>query len=273
MHNFGFKVVDRELPLIAPILDYAIEHGRPVEVGLYYDDPSVRELLKQRLASGHIAVNAHINHERCYVLNLNSALDLLETHIREAKVFGSTYSVIHAANMPLTLRETKRPALMALLLDNLERAEALCAKHDYRLHLENVYHPLGLYRELFDGIFSRGLLRIHFCFDIGHAKVWSGETLEDWLDFIDELVSHGIRPHFHLHANAGLTDEHLSLAEAQTRGICGPDGYFNAYGYPEAYRLIGRRFPDAVKVFEVKAERAIANIEALAARAVPAYSS
>ncbi len=272
MHNFGFKVVDRSPSVLGPLLDYAIAHQRPVEVGLYYDDPSARHLLQQRLASGLVPVSAHTNHERCHAFNLHRSVDLLDAHILQARAFGSAYSVLHAANLPLTQRVSKQAPLMALLLDNLERAEVLCAKHDYRLHLENVYHPLGFYRELFDGILDRGLSRIHFCFDIGHAKVWSGETLDDWLAFMEELVTQGIRLHFHLHANGGLTDEHLSLAEAKTLGICGPDGYFNAYGYPEAYRIIGQRFPSAVKVFEVKPEQAIANIEALAAARVPAVT-
>lgn len=267
MHNFGFKVVDKSPLQIGPILDYAIAHLRPVEVGLYYEDAATRELLERRLASRPVPVSAHTNHERFHAFNLHRALDLLEAHIGVARGFGSAYSVLHAANLPLPQRPNTRSGLMKLLLDNLERAQALCAQHDYRLHVENVYHPLVFYRELFDGIVARGLSRIHFCFDIGHAKVWSGETLDDWLAFADELVTEGIRLHFHLHANAGLTDEHLSLAEAHTAGICGPDGYFNDYGYPGAYLLIGRRFPDAVKVFEVKTGQAIANMEALAAAA------
>lgn len=267
MHKFGFKIVDKSPSQLGPILDYAIAHQRPVEVGLYFGDVATRELLEQRLASRPVPVNAHTNHDRFHAFNLHQTLDLLEAHICAARAFGSAYSVLHAANLPLTQRVSKRSGLMALLLDNLERAEALCARHDYRLHVENIYHPLSFYRELFDGILARGLSRIHFCFDIGHAKVWSGETLDDWLAFADQLVSRGIRLHFHLHANAGLTDEHLSLAEARTAGICGPDGYFNNYGYPGAYLIIGRRFPDAVKVFEVKAGQAIANIEALTAAA------
>jgi sugar phosphate isomerase/epimerase len=272
MHNFGFKIIDRAPSQLGLILDYAIEQKRPVEVGLYQGDPAALDLLERRLAPGHVAVNAHTNHERCHALNLHLALDQLDAHIRQARSLGSGYSVLHAANMPLTQRAEKRSALMALLLDNLERAEALCAKHDYRLNLENVYHPLAFYRELFDGILSRGLARIHFCFDIGHAKVWSAETLDDWLAFMDELTSRGVRLHMHLHANQGITDEHLSLAEAQALGICGADGYFNAYGYPGAYWRIERRFPEAVKVFEVKAERAIENMEALTASAIPSDS-
>jgi hypothetical protein len=266
MRNLGFKIIDTERTQVEPLIEYALAHGRPVEVGMYHLDSAVHELLRRRLASGMVPVNAHIHHERCHVFNFHQTLDLLEAHIRQARDFGSGYSVVHAANMPLTLRPGKQSAVASRLLDNLERAEALCVEQDYRLHLENVYHPLDFYRHLFEGAVGRGLTRIHFCFDIGHAKVWSAETLDQWLAFLDDLVGDGIELHFHLHANQGLIDEHLALVEAEALDICGPDGYFNADGYPGAYRAIARRFPDAVKVFEVKHELAIANLEAAVAQ-------
>jgi sugar phosphate isomerase/epimerase len=262
MRNFGYKIIDADVGQIGPVVDHALAKGRPLEVGIYHLDPAVHELLRQRLASTPVAVNAHAHHERCHVFNFHQSLGLLEAHIDQAKSFGSTYSVVHAANMPLTPRAEHRMAVLARLLDNLERAEAMCTRLDYCLHVENVYHRLDFYRQLFDGIAGRGLKRIHFCFDIGHAKVWSAETLDQWLDFLDVLAGQGFRLHFHLHANQGLTDEHLALAEARSLAVCGPDGYFNAYGYPGAYAVIGRRFPDAVKVFEVKPDQAIANLEA-----------
>lgn len=264
MHNFGFKVVDRHPAALAPILDYALAHGRPVEVGLYYGAPEALALLARRLAPGAVPVAAHTDHQRCNAFNLKQSLDALEAHVRQARALGSAYSVLHAAPFPLPSRPCLRPELMTLLLDNLERAEALCAAHEYRFHLENVFHPLSFYRELFSGVQARGLTRIHFCFDLGHAKVWSGESLDAWLRFLDELEAAGVALHCHLHANGGFADEHLSLAEARDRGIAGADGYYNPYGYPEAYWQIERRFPRAIKVFEVKAEQAIANLEAVA---------
>ena len=270
MNNFGFKVVDRSAAQLEQLLNYAIAHRRPVEVGLYYDDPAAYDLLLRRLAARPVHVSAHTDHEHCYAFNLHKTGSLLDAHIRRAQSFGSAYSVLHAARLPLPARASARPALVAHLLDNLARAEDICERYDYRLHLENIFHPLDFYRDLFAGILGRGLTRIHVCFDIGHAKVWSNESLDDWLSFLDQLAAAGIRPHFHLHANRGLADEHLSLAEAEALGICGGDGGFNAYGYPGAYRLIDRRFPEAVKVFEVKADQAIANLEAAIDRAVEA---
>jgi sugar phosphate isomerase/epimerase len=265
MHNFGFKVADRHPHLLDPILEYAVRHDRPIEVGLYFGDPEALELLERRLIGTTIPINAHTNHERFHAFNLHHTEALLDEHIRVARAFGSDYSVLHTADQPMSPRASRRAALMSLLLDNLERAEALCAAHDYRLHLENVYHPIPFYRELFEGIRVRGLRRIHFCFDIGHAKVWSGETLEEWIDFLDDLRATGFLLHCHLHANRGLADEHLSMAEVDAMGIGGPDGYYNEHGYPAAFWLVEQRQPEAVKIFEVRPELAIANMEAVSA--------
>lgn len=265
MHNFGFKVMDKSPSLLDPILNYAIRHGRPVEVGLYFGDPQALQLLERQLFTASIPVSAHTDHHRCYAFNLHCTQDLLEEHIRLALTLGSAYSVLHTANVPMTLRAARRSALLNLLLDNLERAEELCEVYNYRLHLENVYHPVSFYRDLFEGVHARGLSRIHFCFDFGHAKVWSGGTLEDWIKFMDDMAAMGFALHCHLHANQGLTDDHLSMVEVDALNIGGADDYYNPYGYPKAFWVIEEHYPDAVKVFEVKIERAIANLEAVVA--------
>lgn len=257
--------MDKNPDLLGPILDYALRHGRPVEVGLYFANPQALDLLQRRLFNAAVPVNAHTNHERYHAFNLHHTQDLLKQHIGLARTLGSAYSVLHVGYLPMSLHTARRPALLNLLLDNLERAEELCAVEDYRLHLENVFHPLSFYREIFEGVRARGLSRIHFCFDIGHAKVWSGNSLDNWMDFIDDLAALGFGLHCHLHANRGLTDEHLSMAEVTAMGIGGADGYYNPHGYPGAFWVLEERFPDAVKVFEVKTEHAIANLETVVA--------
>ena len=107
------------------------------------------------------------------------------------------------------------------------------------------------------------MTRQHFCFDIGHAKIWSNDSLDDWLGFMADLESAGFILHCHLHANSGFADEHLSLAEANAREISAPDVDYNPYGYPAAYLQVEQHFPAATKIFEVKAEQAIANYEAV----------
>ena len=269
MSNFGFKVVDKHTGSLPRILDYAIRFGRPVEVGFYFAEPAALDLIAARLSDAAIPINAHSDHTRVHAFNLHATESQLAAHIQQAKAVGSRYSILHVARLPSTTRVSRRGALFGRLLDNLERAEDLCVRLGYRLHLENDFQPIAFYRELFAGIHTRGLEHLHFCFDIGHAKVWSDESLDEWLAFIAELDSAGYALHCHLHANGGFEDEHLSLAEAVERGLVAPDGDYNAYGYPGAYWLIEQRFPAAVKVFEVKAEQALANFAAVLASGPP----
>ena len=111
MHNFGFKVLDRDPDLLGPVLDYAIRHRRPVEVGLYCGDSQALDLLGRQLFNAPIPVNAHTDHDRFNAFNLHHTQALLEDHIRLARtLLGSAYSVLHTANLPMTLRALHTPA-------------------------------------------------------------------------------------------------------------------------------------------------------------------
>jgi len=273
MHNFGFKIVDRDATSLAPILDYVVTRDRPLEVGFYFAEREALDLIGSCLDRASIPVNAHTNQTRMHAFNLHETKDLLAAHIEHARGIGSRYSILHIAHLPSTARSSRRKDLFEHILDNLERAEDLCTRLDYRLHIENDFQPIGFYRQLFEGIHARGLTRLHFCFDIGHAKVWSDESLDDWLAFMAELASADHALHCHLHANAGFEDEHLSLAEAEARGLTDQDGDYNPYGYPAAFWRVEQCFPHVTKVFEVKPEQAIANYEAvLAARPAQQHS-
>lgn len=267
-NNFGFKIVDKARESLGPILDYALEHRKPVEIGLYFAEPAALEVLADRLADSGLAINAHSDHRVCNVFGLDQQLAVLDAHIDQASALGSRYSIIHTAKHPMTPRRASRASMLGRLLDNLSLADPLCAARDYRLYLENTYHALDFYAGLFEGVRARGLRNIGFCFDIGHARVWSTESLEQWFGFLAELRGAGIGLHCHLHANGGLGDDHLSLMEAIDRGIDGPDDDYNPWGYPRGYWELERRFPDAVKVFEVKDTLAIDNLQQVEAGAL-----
>ncbi len=259
MRNFGLKVVDQHPSEIETILQHVFLTDSPLEVGFYFGDPASLEYLGSRLRGSAIRVNAHSNQNRMHIHNLHDTHVAFASHIEQAKNLCSRYSIVHISNYPTTSRLSKGTALRQRLSDNLQRAEELCTLHDYRLHIENDFQPIDFYRHLFERIHDLDLKRLHFCFDIGHAKIWSNQTLTEWLDFACELVRAGFAIHCHLHANSGFGDEHLSVAEARLRGIADPDDDFNPYGYPQAYWEVARRLPHAVKIFEVKAAEAIAN--------------
>lgn len=267
MNNFGLKIIDKNPPEFQSVLDYVIATGSPLEVGCYFNEASAMDWIGAQLADTSVRVNTHSNQNRMHIHNLHETGSAFATHIEQAQAIKSRYSIAHLSNYPTTTRLSQATALRKRISDNLLRAEALCTRYDYRIHLENDFHPIGFYRYLFEHIYDLGLKRLHFCFDIGHAKIWSSETLNDWLDFCQELTHTGFSIHCHLHANSGFGDEHLSIAEARARGIAQPDGDYNPHGYPMAYWEVARRLPEAVRIFEVKTHEAIANhTETLAAK-------
>lgn len=269
MKSFGLKVVDKNPSEINPILDYVLSTHSPLEVGCYFGEETALELIANRLKDTPVKVNTHSNQNRIHIHNLHETHACFATHIQQALTIGSRYSIVHVSNYPTTCRVSNGSTLRKRLSNNLQRAEELCTLYNYRLHIENDFQSISFYRYLFEHIRDLNLKCLHFCLDIGHAKIWSNETLSQWLDFAEELVREGFSIHCHLHANSGFGDEHLSIAEARIRGITEPDGDFNPFGYPLAFWEVDRRLPEAIKIFEVKSTEAIANhITALAARPV-----
>jgi hypothetical protein len=115
---------------------------------------------------------------------------------------------------------------------------------------------------------------IHCCFDLGHAKIWSPESLPQWLQWLHELEIKDVRLHFHLHANNGLTDQHLTFVESESLGLNGSDGYTQAWDYFAAIAQLHQQFPDSRKVFEVKPALAVENMDLVMSRTFdPAYSA
>jgi hypothetical protein len=91
--------------------------------------------------------------------------------------------------------------------------------------------------------------------------VWSSEPLWEWLAFLDDLCADGLELHFHLHADSGLADDHLSFPEAECRGFTTPDHFTAPWDSFEALSVIDQRFPRARKVFEVAPQQALGNQE------------
>ena len=261
--RFGFKITDTSPGSAEEVIAYAIAHRIPIELGLYNDGANKVDRLVREAADHGVLVNTHSNHLNFDVGNLHLKLDEIEAHIDRAKAVGSKYSIIHITRRPPTRRHELLPAFVGGLVDNLVVAEELCDKRNFSFYLENVWNSIPFYRNLIENVLDRGLKRINFCFDIGHAKVWSENRLEAWMFFLDYLAENGIGLHMHLHGNRGLDDEHLSLERAQNCGAEKPDNYFNQYGLPGAYWVLDNHFPDSTKIFEVGHECAIANLESV----------
>lgn len=260
--NFGFKIVDHDKTAILPVLDSLKQSTRPLEIGLYFSNPAATDAIRFCLAGRNLPINTHLNHKHLNIFSFDHRVGEFSEQIEKSLTLGADYSITHVSNVPMSPRIERRNDVMKHLLSNCERLEALCETFDnYPIYIENTYHTLRFYRYLFEYIREAGLANIHFCFDIGHAKVWSQESLDKWIEFLLELQAYGFLLHFHLHNNAGIQDDHLSFVEAQELRLNTPDYFTKSLNYLLAIQQIHHLFPQSRKVFEVKPEYALQNME------------
>lgn len=263
MQHYGIKVTDNTQPQTFKNIDFAVQNSLMVEIGHYYGNKKVRQYLEEAKAQLHI--NMHFNHNEYGILELHKHEALFKKEIHAAKRYNAPYAIIHTARTPMSRREAYRHTLFKTLMENFKRANDICEKENFDLYLENTYQDLNFYAEMFEHITSEGLNHINFCFDIGHAKVWSMQRFEEWFEFLLALKGKGYKLHFHLHQNRGLYDEHLSFKEAKERDLIDPDSVFSDLSYPQMFEKVFSTFPQERKIFEVRPNEAIDNYETLKA--------
>ncbi len=268
MQRFGYKIMKKDLAAEAPVVHAAIAQQRPLEVGLYSGDEDIWEFVVAALreAAQPIPVNTHFNHYHSTLFELGRQETQLHQQFASAKTLGSAYSVTHIHKWPVSNRPAFHEALTEHLTRQLLLLERFCTEYDHPVHIENTFHPLAFYRWFFELVERLELRYVHCCFDLGHAKVWSPETLPEWLQWLHELEGKGVRLHFHLHANNGLSDQHLSFVESEDLGLNAADDYTRTGDYFAALSHLHQQFPDSRKVFEVKPAQAVANMELVMSR-------
>ena len=176
-----------------------------------------------------------------------------------AKYIGADYGVHHMAKYPMTGQKGYQDALIKEATRRMLHVEELSKKADFPVYIENTFESVSFYRKIFHKLKESKTKYLHFCFDIGHAKVWSGDNFNTWMEFLQELKKLDFRIHFHLHANCGLIDEHLSFIEIEELKIVGNDGVFSDISYEKMFKYIFEQFPNERKIFEVKPYLAVKN--------------
>lgn len=256
MNNIKFKEINKE------ILQY-FEHnpGVLLEIGFYFDPNLLNCYFMQYCYYQKNRVNTHANLQYD-VLNLHHFKREFEAEIKLSKLINSDYSIVHLSS---NQRENKRYPGRSLInetWENLMMLNQIARTEDFVFYIENIYRDIYFYTQLFRELKNEGLNNIGFCFDIGHAKVWSGHNLRDWQFFLQELSAMAIPMHMHFHLNHGEEDEHLSFLEFT--GIKGDE--FSGYmDYRDVFATFDEAYPDVRKIFEVHPRFAIMNFEYITA--------
>lgn len=263
MQSFGYKIVEKNREEIVPVVQAALAQHRPLEVGLYFGNRAAWDFILGSLqeAGWPIPINTHLDHQRLSLFTIAAMQEQLHQQLMQAQELRSAYSITHLHNTPTSQRPAHRQSLAEHLTRQLLVMEAICAEYQHPIFIENTYHNLEFYRWFFALVERLGLRYIHHCFDIGHAKIWSQESLPEWVLWLHELADKGFQLHFHLHANHGLADEHLAFVEVEQEGLNAADGYTVKWDYFEAMAALQAAFPTSRKVFEVKPWYAVKNME------------
>ena len=261
--QWGYKVFDRRRDEVEPLLLKALEDGRALEIGLYAHDPATHDFLDAVLPGSGCLLNTHLDHRRLniFALDDDDLIPVLRRQIENSLRWGASYAINHLSAFTLTPRPENQQALEQKLTNHLRILNRLCREYNFPIHIENTYHEIEFYRRIMLNIQRHGLDQLHFCFDFGHAKVWSLRPLRAWFDFLSELERSGMRLHFHLHTNRGLSDEHLSFLDAEWIGLCELDEYTAPWNSFEALAMLEQRFPEARKVMEVQPSEARENLQ------------
>ncbi len=257
MQPLGYKIVDKEERVFMEIIAHAKAHGYAVELGLYGESREVRDAFSTLPDS---AKNLHFNHYRYTLLDAETTLHALRGDIESAQNMGAPYAIHHLAKNPMTRRPAWQPRVLEEAMRQLRCVEELLEERGFEIYIENTYEPLSFYDALFERLSGEGCRHFNFCFDIGHAKIWSDARFDEWMRFLYQLKQQGLKIHFHLHANRGLRDEHLSFVEMEEMGFDGDDRVFSDMTYAQMLREIARFFPKERKIFEVKSEYALKNM-------------
>jgi sugar phosphate isomerase/epimerase len=258
MNNIGFKIVDKDEDIVFKILKEAGRENAPVELGLYCGSQRARDYCTKN----NFPINIHFNH---IVYSLGDLVDkneeLFFKEIEIAKYIGADYGVHHMAKYPMTGQKGYQDTLIKEVTRRMLHVEKLAQTEEFPVYIENTFESISFYRKIFLNLKKSQTKYLNFCFDIGHAKVWSGDNFREWITFLQELKEQEFKLHFHLHANRGLIDEHLSLIEAKEMNFDGNDGVFSVTTYEEMYKEIFKKFPKERKIFEVKPQIAVKNLE------------
>jgi sugar phosphate isomerase/epimerase len=260
MMNTGIKIENylEDKGIITELLNY-FKHNRQylLELGFYHKPNALHELFSEYCKNEFKRIVTH-NRHRNSVISLYRGTQKLLKELYFSKQLNSQYSIIHLTESKAEEDLFTEPELLFKGFPQLEKLNNIASQYNYHYYLENTYHGISFYKELFGLVKRKDLDRIHFCFDIGHAKVWSANTLREWVDFLEFLKFNDIRIHFHLHLNSGTKDEHLSFMECNHTG---GDNFSDYVRYEDVFRDLIFRFPEERKIFEVKPKFAVPNIQ------------
>jgi sugar phosphate isomerase/epimerase len=198
------------------------------------------------------------------VFNFSKKVPSVIEDISLYKQLNCSYGIIHLTSRSEALKSERY--IYGQGLQQLKLVDKIGKDMGFEFYLENVHQSLDFYKRMLEDARKLRLTNIHFCFDLGHAKVYSpidGTTITDWVLWLKTLR----KVHFHLHNNWGRKslktphwklDKHMPFGN-NTEG----DDFSEGVEYVNLVHQLENEFPESKKVFEVKPNFGLNNMRTI----------
>jgi sugar phosphate isomerase/epimerase len=128
------------------------------------------------------------------------------------------------------------------------------------LFVENTFEDVEWFERFLAATDAIPRKLLGLCLDVGHAKLWGGGKLSDWIDLIAKTKEEGRPIHAHVHMNRGKRDDHLRLFDGYAESLDQPSE-FHPFGFTRELRRLATLCPSAQLVLENSTEGALDNLE------------
>lgn len=187
-------------------------------------------------------------------------LDILSKDLELARKIGAKRIVIHPYKFPFTKKTNAQKKVVELLVNEIAGISQMLGMLGITAHIENTFDEISFYRVLFEEMKKRSVQNFGFCFDIGHAKIWSSSTLAQWTRLLYDMDDMGFPIHSHLHVNYGIFDDHLPFFDEILSSISQEDEFLEGE-YLDCIKNLVDSFPKATFTAEVKSKFALQNMQ------------
>lgn len=268
-NKIAFKVVDdiKNSSEIEKIFEYASRYDFPVEACFYKGFPQLLLSMFEKYSINNPTL--HTNH---YKFDLGSMiekpenkyklLEILSNELNLAEKIGAKKIIIHPHRFPFPRKISAQKVAIQMLINEIGGISEMLKSFSITAYIENTFDEASFYRALFEEIKGNNIENFGFCFDIGHAKVWSCGDFSHWMRLLYDLEDMHISLHSHLHSNDGVFDEHMPFIPSVLESLRQQDDFLNK-SYAEALKQLFLSFPKATFTAEVKPHVAIENMKIL----------
>lgn len=267
MNKLGFKVANnlKEKKEVLFIIEFVAKNKTPLEIIILKENA---DWLFKKIILNNIPITYHMGYENKWITNYEEKENFTEQLMTDIHQIPLSVDVKGVVLHLIRYAPPTNPKAINYIIENaIKNLNSFQTainniRKDTILFLENDYLDISVYRRiLLDESLNNN---IGFTFDYSHAKLWSGNTFKEWIDFLQELKNQNIPIHIHVAHNSGVFDNHVSLKSSILNTIELLDyEEWSKSSMKEDFKILNDLLLDNDKILEVNPELQIEEFDFL----------